>query len=152
MVLRTQNVRFAEEDLQGIFGFEDLCIAPSSAEVPSAKKLEITELHSAPVAPACGPRRSQQVEVVADEPHDTRTDEAVQKVSAYEIVCRSVFCFSHVVKESGCPHHGIVGLATCELEDLKRVKERVALRMVAHRLGDAIEGMKKVTKLAVHLP
>jgi hypothetical protein len=46
----------------------------------------------------------------------------------------------------------IVALASCELEDLERVKAGVALWMIARRLLDAMQRAEKLVELTVHSP
>ena len=104
-------------------------IAPR--EIPATELLEAAKRLGAVIAAARGARVLEQVEVVAYEPDPPSREQAVEEVGADFVVGPAVYGLSHVVKERGGPHHTVFGRPRGVLEDLQRVKERVAFRMVA---------------------
>jgi hypothetical protein len=85
----------------------------------------------------------QEVEMMPHEPDDAWADEAFEQIRPGLVVPVGVVGLSHVVEEGGGPHDRIVRLASRDVEDLERVKEGVAFRMVARGLLDAIEGQQQ---------
>ena len=65
---------------------------------------------------------------------------------------RAVFIgmgFADIVKERSGPEFSVIRIASREIEDLKRVVERIAFGVVAHVLCDAVEGVEHVQKFGV---
>lgn len=95
---------------------------------------------------------------MAHEEDDAIAHETFEEVCADFVVSRTVArsdCFSHVVEERRGPELAVFGVLARFVEHLERVEEGVALRMVADRLGHAIEGDEELEKLverSVHLP
>jgi len=134
-----------------------------AGEVPASQLLEIAELARPVQAAPRALRIAQQIEVMTHEVDHAIAHEAFEDFGADFVVI--AFAeestsfgrdgFSHIVEQRRGQELAVVGLAARVLEDLKRVEESVALRMIADRLGHAIEGVQKLEQLGqfiVHSP
>jgi len=123
-----------------------------AGEIPSPEPFEIAELARALKAAARAARFAEEVEVMADEEHHAIAHQTFEEVSANLVVIASVDRFAHVVEERGGPELAIFGRVARVLEDLERMEERVALGMIARRLGHAIEVVQELEEFGFHLP
>jgi hypothetical protein len=144
---------FGEEG-EGPLGREDACEGGAAGEIPPAQELEIAQRGRTGMAPPRAPWIAQEIEVVADEPHDAIGHQALEQIGADLVVSGGLVAerFSHVVEEGGGPEVSVRARVAREIEDLQGVKEGVAFRMVAWRLRDAIEREQEIEQLRVHLP
>jgi len=127
-----------------------------AGDIPASQLLEVVQLARAVEAPSRTAWLTQEVEVMADEEDDPIAHQTLEQVGTDLVVNRSVDRFSHVVEQGRSPELVVVGGGTRLLEDLERMKECVALGMIANRLGHAIEPQEQLEEIAsrfeVHLP
>jgi len=103
----------------------------ATAEIPSTKLLEIAQRVRAAMTPPRPARVLQQVEVMPHEPHGARTQKTIEQVRTDLVVERTIDGFADVMEERRSPEHRVRALASCELEDLERVEERIPFGVMA---------------------
>ena len=139
-----------EEDREGGLGIEHGGQRRAAADVPAAEALEILERGGA-AEPALGGARSvEEIEVVAHEPDDARSNEAVEQIGSDHVVVGRAYRFPDVVQQGRRPEGAIRGLAPGEIEGLKRVEEGVPFGVVARILTDAVEVEEEIEEIEVH--
>ena len=127
-------------------------MGPPAGEIAAAEELEISELAGLVHALTGPPRIAQQIEVVANEEHHAIAHQTFEQVGADLGVAAGVDGLAYIVQEGGGPELAVFSSGTRVLEDLERMKEGVALGMIARRLAHAIEVTEEVEKIRVHPP
>ena len=139
-----------EEDREGGLGIEHRGQRRATADVPAAEALEILE-RGAAAEPALGDARSvEEIEVVAHEPDDARSNEAVEHIGSDHVVVGRAYRFPDVVQQGRRPEGAIGGLAPGEIEGLEGVEEGVPFGVVARILTDAVEAEEEIEEIEVH--
>ncbi len=146
-----RRASLVEEKRESVVSGRNTSVHAAPTEIPAAQALQVPKASRARELPTRAARLTKQIQVMSHEPHDAVTHQTLEKVRAHLIMRSAVDGFSHVVKQGRSPELRLIRLATSELKDLQRVKQRVALRMIARRLKHAIQPNKTLQKIRVHL-
>src|SRR5689334_21281000 len=104
-----------------------------------------------PEATTRGPRLAQEIEVVTNEPHNSRRNEPIEELGAGDVMVEAAHRLADIVEQRGEPELPIVGLATSEIERLERMVKRVAFGVKLRILGDTVQRGEEGGELLRHI-